>query len=47
VGRASVYRVLASSSAPSPDALSLALSSNPRFKVLPRSGKGFVIGGQG
>jgi hypothetical protein len=40
--------MLASTSrAPAPDALSLALAANPRFKVLPRSGKGFVIGGQG
>jgi hypothetical protein len=29
-----------------PDTLSLALASNPRFKVLPRSGAGFVIGGE-
>jgi Helix-turn-helix domain of resolvase len=44
VGRASVYRVLASSApAATPDALTLALSSNPQFKVLPPSGKGFTI----
>jgi hypothetical protein len=33
-------------SAPAPDALSLALAANPNCRVLPRSGKGFVIGGQ-
>jgi hypothetical protein len=31
---------------PPPDALTRELSQNPRFKVLPRSGKGFIIGGQ-
>jgi hypothetical protein len=55
VGRASVYRVLAdrrSPPAPAPapaprrDALMKALSQNPQFKVLPPSGKGFIIGGQ-
>ena len=49
VGRASVYRVLAAPTAPSappPDAYTQALLSNPRFRVLPRSGKGFIIGGQ-
>jgi hypothetical protein len=36
--------MLASTSrAPAPDAL----AANPRFRVLPRSGKGFVVGGQG
>jgi DNA invertase Pin-like site-specific DNA recombinase len=50
VGVASVYRALASARttsppAPAPDALSQALAANPRFKVLPRSGKGFIIGG--
>jgi DNA invertase Pin-like site-specific DNA recombinase len=50
VGVASVYRALAerrgsASSAPAapPDALSLALVNNARFKVLPRSGKGFIL----
>jgi DNA invertase Pin-like site-specific DNA recombinase len=50
IGVASVYRVLASArtpTAPPPDAYTQALLSNPRFKVLPRSGKRFVIGGQG
>jgi DNA invertase Pin-like site-specific DNA recombinase len=51
VGVASVYRVLAwarttSPPASSPDALSEALAANPRFRVLPRSGKGFIVGGQ-
>ena len=32
-------------SVPEPDALAIALSQNPRFKVL-RSGKRFVVGGQ-
>jgi DNA invertase Pin-like site-specific DNA recombinase len=47
VGRASVYRVLASPTpAPEPDAFTKRLLANPRFKVLPPSGKGFIIGGQ-
>jgi DNA invertase Pin-like site-specific DNA recombinase len=46
VGRASVYRVLAASSGTKRDALMKALSQNPRFKVLPRFGEGFIIGGQ-
>ena len=47
VGRASIYRVLASTSnTPTPDALTLALRANPRFRVLKPSGKGFIIGGQ-
>jgi hypothetical protein len=29
-----------------PDALSLALASNPRFVVIKPSGKAFIIGGQ-
>ena len=29
-----------------PDALPLKLASDPRFLVIKRSGKGFVIGGQ-
>ena len=28
------------------DALMEALAANPQFKVVPRSGKGFIIGGQ-
>jgi hypothetical protein len=40
-----ISRMLASP--PAPDALARALAQNPRFKVLPRSGKGFAIGGQG
>jgi hypothetical protein len=39
-----ISRMLASP--PAPDALTLALRANPRFKVLPPSGKGYVIGGQ-
>ena len=47
VGRASVYRVLASPSSPRRDALTGVLSQNPQFKVLPRSGKGFsLVGGR-
>lgn len=51
VGVASDYRVLASARttrppASSPDALSQALAANPCFKVLPRSGAGFIIDGQ-
>jgi predicted DNA-binding transcriptional regulator AlpA len=46
VGRASVYRVLAAPSAPAPDALTRELSQNPRFKALPKSAKGFIIGGR-
>jgi DNA invertase Pin-like site-specific DNA recombinase len=41
-----ISRMLASS-APAPDALSLALANNPRFKVLPRSGKGFILPAKG
>jgi hypothetical protein len=33
-------------SSPRRDALMEALAANPRFKVLPRSGKIFIIGGQ-
>ena len=41
-----ISRMLASSApAPEPDALSLALASNPRFVVHKSSGQGFVIGG--
>jgi hypothetical protein len=51
VGRASVYRVLASPSPPAPetrrDALMKALEANPQFKVLPRSGKGFILPAKG
>jgi len=47
VGRASVYRVLASPSSPRRDALMEALSQNPPFKVLPRSGKGYVLPAKG
>jgi hypothetical protein len=38
-----ISRMLASASSPTPDALSLALRANPQFKVLPRSGKGFIL----
>jgi hypothetical protein len=32
--------------APEPDAFTRALLANPQFMLVPRSGKGFVIGGQ-
>ena len=49
MGRASVYRVLESTepSSPKRDALMEALAKNPRFKVLPRSGKGFILPAKG
>jgi DNA invertase Pin-like site-specific DNA recombinase len=52
VGRASVYRVLASPTAPiapeaTPDALTLALRANPRVRIVPPSGKGFILPAKG
>jgi len=49
IGVASVYRVLASTTPSSPrrDALIEALAKNPQFKVLPRSGKGFILPAKG
>jgi DNA invertase Pin-like site-specific DNA recombinase len=46
VGRASVYRVLAASSAPAatPDAFTRMLEADPRCVVVPPSGKGYIIG---
>jgi DNA invertase Pin-like site-specific DNA recombinase len=46
VGRASVYRVLAASSAPAatPDAFTRMLEADPRCVMVPPSGKGYIIG---
>jgi hypothetical protein len=46
-----VSDVLARLAPSSPDALTLALAlalaQNPRIKVQPRSGRGYIVGGQG